>query len=74
MIRNYRGQSYKLAVTVPYTRKDGSETRLHQWVSNCADCGRPFVVSTPAASKKFVPNRRCQRCKRPGQRVKEVRT
>lgn len=67
--RVYRGQEYRPIYTRPHRRKDGSETVLAIWESDCSTCGEPFTVATPLFSIKFMPNRRCQRHKRPGQRV-----
>jgi hypothetical protein len=66
----FDGQSYEFARTEPHTRRDGTETTLMVWRSHCAQCGEPFEVLTPAGSGKFSPNRRCQKHKRPGVRVR----
>lgn len=68
--RTYRGQIYSWAGSRPHTCRDGRETRLAMWSTVCADCARPFFFASPAKAAKFAPNRRCQRCKRPGQRVR----
>lgn len=67
--RNYRGQEYRPFCIRTHRRKDGNETLLAIWESECATCGEPFTVATPMFAAKFTPNRRCQRHKRPGQRV-----
>jgi hypothetical protein len=72
MIREYRGQTYTMEGRFEHQRRDGSMTTVLQWVSHCAECGAPFTFTTPAASAKFEPNRRCQKHKRPGHRVKET--
>jgi hypothetical protein len=66
----YKGQHYSLTGTVPHTCRDGRETELEVWRSTCANCGEPFDCMRPAKAKRFEPNRRCQKHKRPGQRVK----
>lgn len=73
MQKIYGGQLYELAKTEPYTRRDGTQTTLVVWRSTCATCGKPFEVRTPSVSSKFSPNRRCQKHKRPGARVKNRR-
>jgi hypothetical protein len=70
MDKLFDGQLYELARTEPHTRRDGTKTELTVWRSRCAQCGEPFEVRTPAKSKKFSPNRRCHKHKRPGARVR----
>jgi hypothetical protein len=70
VIRVRHGQEYHLLETRPYVRRDGSETVLLAWTSACAECGVGFTIITPLSSRRFEPNRRCPRHKRPGQRVK----
>lgn len=69
LARTYRGQPYQLVETVPHRRRDGTLTTLSQWASICAQCGAPFMTTTPTEAEAFKPNRRCQKHKRPGQRV-----
>jgi len=71
MLKTYRGQEYEMIGTEPYIRRDGTETLLVVWRSHCATCGKPFELRTPKESSKFDPNRRCQKHKRPGVRVRE---
>ena len=69
--RTFRGQTYRLVGSFVRARKrDGSEATILIWQSFCAQCGDSFTITTPAASSKFQPNRRCQVHKRPGQRVR----
>lgn len=70
--RTYRGQLYAMTGSFQRERRDGTLATILEWTSPCADCGEPFTITTPAASAKFEPNRRCQKHKRPGQRVKEA--
>lgn len=69
-IREYMGQRYWVADTFMHARKNGSLAVVLVWASHCAECGEEFRCSTPAAAKKWQPNRRCQKHKRPGCRVK----
>ena len=69
----YKGQVYYLDRTEPYTRVDGTQTRLRVWIGHCAQCGEPFECRTPARVTNFKPNRRCQKHKRPGSRVRGER-
>ncbi len=70
MTRDHKGQSYTVTGSFHRQRKDGTLATILQWTSPCAQCGEPFTITTPAASAKFEPNRRCPKHKRPGQRVK----
>lgn len=71
VVREYRGQVYRLVKVRPYTRRrDGTKTSILYFETACADCGALFLVSTPESSVKFEPNRRCQVHKHPGKRVK----
>lgn len=69
-VRDYLGQRYVVIGTMPRTRVDGTIATILTWSSSCAQCGAQFTLTTPAASAKFQPNRRCQKHKRPGVRVK----
>lgn len=68
--RFFNGQRYVPVSLRPYTRKDGRPTLIACWLSHCPTCGEEFTCETPLFASKFQPNRRCQRHKRPGQRVK----
>ena len=67
--RFYDGQRYDLVRTEPYTRTEGSQTELSVWQSECPVCGEAFEVRTPKRARRFEPNRRCGKHKRPGVRV-----
>lgn len=68
--RDYLGQRYVVVETSQRRRADRSIATILTWASECAECGEQLTCTTPAASTKFQPNRRCQRHKRPGQRVR----
>lgn len=68
--RTYRGQRYAVTGSFQRERRDGTLATILEWTSKCADCGETFRITTPAASAKFEPNRRCQKHKRPGRPVK----
>lgn len=70
--RVYKGQFYTAVETLERIRRDGSTALVLRWISSCAECGAPFEITTPAASSKFEPSRRCQKHKRPGQPVKRL--
>lgn len=70
MIRSHKGQTYEVVGRFLRERRDGTTAEILRWQSACADCGEPFEITTPARSSKFQPNRRCQRHKRPGHRVR----
>lgn len=69
-IRTEKSQRYEVVDTFERDRKDGSVALILIWESPCAECGEPFRFSTPQRTSKFQPNRRCQKHKRPGQRVR----
>lgn len=71
-IRMHQGQRFWVGNTSMYQRPDGSLGVMLVWASQCTDCGEQFEFTAPAASTKFEPNRRCQKHKRPGCRVKVV--
>lgn len=72
-LREYHGQHYVVVARTKRVRRDGTLGTILTWASECEQCGEAFACTTPALAAKFQPNRRCQRHKRPGQRVK-VRT
>ena len=61
------GQRYVVIDIRPYRRKDGTSTTLIVWRSHCSNCGQPFELTTPLATK--WPNRRCPAHHAPGQAV-----
>lgn len=69
-VREHKGQRYTVTGSFERERRDGTTAIILQWTSHCADCGKAFTFTSPAASAKFAPNRRCQKHKRPGHRVK----
>ena len=68
--QTYMGQLYTVTASFKRERRDGTLATILQWTSPCAECGAPFTFTTPALSAKFEPNRRCQKHKRPGHRVR----
>lgn len=70
MMREYKGQFYRLIDNEPHTCRDGRETLLGLWETECAVCGESFLFRIPLRASRFEPNRRCQKHKRPGHRVK----
>lgn len=68
-VREHKGQAYTCTASVPFTRKDGTVSAVLTWQSNCAECGEAFKFTSPEAAKKFEPNRRCSKHKKPGCRV-----
>jgi hypothetical protein len=68
--RYFRGQRYVVAGWFKRQRRDGTEAIILRWESRCAECGELFQFTAPVASPTFQPNRRCQKHKRPGQRVR----
>lgn len=70
IVREYNGQRYVRIGEFKRARRDGTLATVLRWQSHCAECGDPFEITTPKASNKWQPNRRCQTHKRPGVRVK----
>jgi hypothetical protein len=63
----HKGQVYRRADVVPYTRKDGSTSTLQVWSSDCAECGARFEFKTTTRRRSLqYPRRRCDRHRRPG--------
>lgn len=60
-------QAYRLTVVEPYTRRDGSPSRLLTWEASCAQCGTTFQVVTGMVATK-IP-RRCIDHRQPSVRV-----
>lgn len=70
-IRTHKGQLYWVADTFTRRRKkDGTLAVIAVWASQCAQCGEELRFTAPAAATKFQPNRRCDKHKAPGRRVK----
>jgi hypothetical protein len=67
--RLHNGQWYVEVERFEHVCRNGRTTELIRWRSQCAECGSDFTFSAPANSRKFEPNRRCQKHKRPGHRV-----
>ncbi len=65
-IVSFHDQQYRCVRTEPYYRPDRTRSDLAEWVSECADCGASFRFRTPVRVRSFVPNRRCDKHKRPG--------
>lgn len=72
--REHLGQTYTVIGSFERDRADGTVATILRWQSPCAQCGDLFETTTPAAASKFQPNRRCQTHKRPGHRVRKLRT
>jgi hypothetical protein len=64
-IREHKGQRYVCTSVSPYTRRDGTQTTVLVWESQCAECGETFTFKTPNR-ERFEPNRRCHAHKKPG--------
>lgn len=65
-VRSYRGQRYRPIGEHDHVKADGSQVRVADWETECAQCGITFRLFTTA---KWEPNRRCGACKAPGKRV-----
>lgn len=67
-----RGQAFVCVAVEPYTRRDGSKTRLVVLQSACWQCGALFRFKIPfgCSYDRVEPNRRCDKHKRPGRIAK----
>ena len=72
MNRVYKNQLYICFGSEPYHRRNGTKTQLLHWQSACDTCSELFIFKTPASESalKFSPNRRSDKHKRPGVRVR----
>lgn len=69
IVRTHLGQSFAVVDQFDRERRDGTMATILVWQSPCAECGEPFSFTTPAASSKWEPSKRCQKHKRPGVRA-----
>ena len=58
------GQRYELIHSRSHQRQDGQSTTILTWQSQCADCGRPFVMTSGLSVTSII--RRCDLHKKPG--------
>ena len=66
-----KGQVYARGLDSPHVTRDGRTTTLVGLKSRCAECGAPFEFTTTEwAMAKGNLNRRCQKHKKPGKKVK----
>lgn len=56
----YKGQKYRIAAELPYTRADGVEIEMLEVHSHCAKCGEPFSFFRSRSRPAFYPTRRCK--------------
>jgi hypothetical protein len=54
-----RDQTYQAIGEEPYTRRDGSQTTVIRWRSECMTCGQPFECVTAINPARFRPLRNC---------------
>lgn len=52
------GREYRMLGHESYIRRDGAESALLTWEVRCAECDRPFRLTTGLVSKAL--NRRCE--------------
>lgn len=62
----WRGQLYSRVGRQPWTRKDGSETTLSIWRTDCPACGTEFQCTTADEAIGFKPLRHCATHRRRG--------
>jgi hypothetical protein len=62
LTRTYKGQVYHRVNSYPYTRSDGSQTKLVEWAGVCAVCGADFLTLAPlrCSLANFKPNTKCK--------------
>ncbi len=71
--QRFRGQEYQSFGTEKHEAKDGRILDLTVWWSSCPECGSRFSFTNSGHALPRFPNRRCQKCKKPGLKIKEVR-
>lgn len=71
LIWAFAGQIYECIEIKSHVRLDGTLTSLAVIGSACADCGLPFLTSSPAGNDPHTAplSRRCIDHRRPGVRV-----
>ena len=67
----YDQQIYRPICVRPHVNKEGRETRVVEWLTNCPRCGDEFTITTTMLAGQW--RRRCDACKAPGRRVKSDR-
>lgn len=65
-------QPYVLVAVEPYRRKDGQQSKLLTWASDCPDCQSRFEVKTGLKGKDLT--RRCPEHRNPNVAVGKQRT
>ncbi|HEX4173961.1 MAG TPA: hypothetical protein VHY82_15945 [Acetobacteraceae bacterium] len=65
------GQRYRPLGTIPHVKRDGDLTRMIEWETECATCGRTFKLRTALTIRE--PTRRCEACRKPGYSVQRER-
>jgi hypothetical protein len=58
MIADWRGQQYELIGIEQRQRRDGRETMILVWRTQCLGCGAQFETTTPQRNLRY-PSRRC---------------
>jgi len=64
-------QIYRPIGVLTFTTRDGQESRVIEWITNCPSCGTEFTVTTGTLFRE--PRRRCDGCKAPGRPVRSDR-
>lgn len=62
------GQRYDLVEHRPHRKRDGSETILLVWQTECSTCGEGFTTASPSTG--LPSGRRCLEHHRPGKPVR----
>ena len=55
--RRHGARTFHRIGSMPYVRKDGSETSLAVWRGTCVVCGEPFEVTTPTGIERAEQSR-----------------
>lgn len=71
-VRIFDGQEYVPIGVEPHIRRDGRQTYLMHWETNCAECGASFTLKTLAGKSRFEPTRRCSLHRQPGLKVRRA--
>ena len=60
-------KNYSLVGFEPHTKRDGSQTRLAVWKTDCSECGAEFMTRSPML--QLPESKRCAEHRRPGLRA-----
>ncbi|MFA1622828.1 hypothetical protein ACDY96_08320 [Rhizobium mongolense] len=67
----FNSQAYVCFAIQPFERRNnGRVTEIARWASACPECGAMFEITTTVRRGIVSPNRRCERHRKPGIKVR----